>query len=173
MTPIMIPPMPEPLHLPELARSLRALGNAHGAAAECAHAAVFGPLLDARAHAATGGFAEALAIFRGQALAARIGARAADAARADQADAARARARVARAREALEPLRDALHALDALALLLPTDLSVASSPAADAWTAQLARVFRVADEGCRTLTQVLAEQEPVELRRGWLPRFRR
>jgi len=169
----MIPPMPEPSHLPELARSLRALGNAHGAAAELAHAAVFGPLLDARAHAATGGFGEALAVFRGQALAARIAARGADAARADQADVARARARVARAREALESLRDALHELDALAAVLPADVSAACSPAADAWTAQLARVFRIADEACNRLTQVLAEQDVVEVRRGWLPRFGR
>jgi len=165
--------MPEPLHLPELARSLRALGTARGVAAESAHAAVFGPLLDARAHAATGGLGDALSVFRGQALAARIVARAADAARADQADVARARARVALAREALEPLRDALHALDALASVIPADLSAARSPAADAWMAQLACVFRTADEACRTLTQVLAKRESVEVRRGWLPRLRR
>jgi len=165
--------MPESSQLPELARSLRALGIAHGAAAESAHAAVFGPLLAARAHAATGGFDEALSVFRGQALAARIVARAADAARADQADVARARARVARAREALEPLREALHALDSLASALPADVSAVSSPAAAAWTTQLACVFRKADEACDALTQVLAEPEVAQARRGWLSRFGR
>jgi len=170
----MIPPMPEEAHLPELARSLRALGAARGAAAEAAHAAVFGPLLDARALAATRGLDGAVTVFRGQALAARIVARAADAARAEQVDAARGRARVARAREALEPLRDALHALDAVAPVLTADAGIsASSPAAAAWMTQLTRVFHLADEACVSLARVLAERDVAPVRRGWLGRFGR
>lgn len=157
--------MPEESALPELARSLRTLGAAHGAAAESAHAAVFGPLLDARARAAVSGLDGALAAFRGQALAARIMSRAAEAARASEADAARARARVARARDALEPLRDALHVLDALAS--------PETPGAAAWTTQLARVFRIADEACVALARVLGEHEEVVVRHGWLGRFGR
>lgn len=167
-----IPPMPEEARLPELARSLRALGAAHGDAAEAAHAAVFGPLLDARARAEAGGLDGAIAVFRGQALAARITARATEAAREGQLDAARARARVARAREALEPLRDALHALDALAATHSAD-AVWSTSSAAAWTAQLARVFRLADEACAAVTRLLAEHDEVPARRSWLGRFGR
>jgi hypothetical protein len=131
---------------------------------------VFGPLLDARALAATRGLDGAVASFRGQALAARIVARAADAAREGEADPARARARVARARESLEPLRDALHALDALAP--PHDVGHAA-PTAAAWTAQLARTFRLADDACAALARVLAEHEEPDVRRGWRARFGR
>lgn len=169
----MIQPMPEEAHLPELARSLRALGCAKGLAADSAHAAVFGPLLDARARAAAGRLDEALATFRGQVLAARIMSRTADAARAGVPDAARGRARVARAREALEPLHDALHTLDALVPALPTDVSTASSPAAAAWMAQLACVFRTADEACLAVARLLAEPDEPPARRGWLGRFGR
>lgn len=168
----MTQPMPEEAHLPELARSLRALGSAHGAAAESAHAAVFGPLLDARALAATRGLDGAFAAFRGQALAARIVARAAEAARDGEADPARARARVARAREALEPLRDALHALDMLTPSLDQDGTSPASAAAP-WTAQLARAFRLADDACVALTRVLAEHDEVGMQRTWLGRFGR
>jgi len=169
----MTQPMPEEAGLPELARSLRALGAPHGAAAESAHAAVFGPLLDARALAATRGIDGAVAAFRGQALAARIVARAADAARDGQIDPARARARAACAREALEPLRDALYALDALAPSLAGNMAVSHASAATRWTAQLARTFRLADEACVALARVLAEHEEVVVRRRWLGRFGR
>ena len=162
--------MPEDARLPELARSLRSLGAAHGAAAEAAHAAVFGPLLDARAMAATGGFEGATSVFRGQALAARIAARAAEAARDGEADAARARARVARAREALEPLRDALYALDVLLPPPDADAGEDLSPAAAAWTAHLARTFRIADAACVALTRVLAQHDDEVLRRRWFGR---
>lgn len=157
--------MPDEAGVPELARSLRMMGAARGAAAEAAHAAVFGPLLDARARAEVGGLDSALVVFRGQALAARIMARATEAARANEIDAARARARAARAREVLESLRDALHTLDALIPARATD--------AAAWTAQLARVFRIADDACVELVQVLAERDAVPARRGWLGRFGR
>ena len=169
----MIQPMPEEARLPELARSLRALGAAHGAAAESAHAAVFGPLLDARAVAATRGLGEACAVFRGQALAARIVARAADAAREGELDAASARARVARAREALEPLRDALLALDTLVPPRATDATTSSPSASAAWQAHLLRTFRIADEACVALTRVLVKEDDVPVRRGWFGRFGR
>jgi hypothetical protein len=161
--------MPDELRLPELARSLRALGAVHGAAAESAHAVVFVPLLDARRIAETGGLTSAVAAFRGQSLGARIVARAADAARAGIVDPARARARAARAREALEPLRVALGLLDAAA---PAADRAASAPDAQAWLAQLTRVFRYADDACTALTRVLAE--PVEAEpRGWMGRLGR
>ena len=164
----MIQPMPEELRLPELARSLRMFGAPHGAASEAAHAAVFGPLLDARVLAATDGFAGALSAFRGQALAARIVARASEAAREGEPDPARARARVARAREAVEPLRVALHALDALAAAASESL-LPSSPHGVAWLAQLACVFRSADDVCTALARVLAEPLGVAPRSwfGW------
>jgi hypothetical protein len=165
--------MPEEARLPELARSLRTFGAAHGAAAEAAHSAIFGPLLDARALAATRGFEDAVTVFRGQALAARIVARAAEAAREGEADAARARARVARAREALEPLRNALSALDTMLPSPVADVGDDSATAAAAWTAHLARTFRIADEACVALARVLAEREEVVVRRGWFGRFGR
>ncbi len=167
----MIRPMPDELRLPELARSLRALGAAHGAPAESAHAAVFGPLLDARVLAATEGFAGALSAFRGHVLGARILARAADAAREGELDPARARARVARARVVVEPLRVALRALDAVAPA-PSDALAPTSPQGVAWLAQLTCVFRSADDTCVALSRVLSE--PVGTApRGWFGRRRR
>ena len=160
------------MQLPELARSLRALGAVHGAAAESAHAAVFGPLLEARARAASGGLEEAAEAFRGHALGARITARAADAARAGEVDAACARARVARAKEAVEALRLELHVLDTLARPGMANRLPSTLPSSLTWTEQLARVFRVADEACSALTVVLGVPvEPAE--RGWLGRFGR
>lgn len=167
----MTPPMPDDVHLPELARSLRALGAVRGAAAEAAHAAVFGPLLDARVLAATDGLVGALSAFRGHALGARIVARAADAAREGELDPARARARAARAREAVEPLRAELRALDAIAPASAGTLTP-TSPEVLAWLQQLTRVFRSADLACAALARMLGE--PVGAPpRGWLGRLRR
>jgi hypothetical protein len=165
--------MPEEARLPELARSLRTFGAVHGAAAEAAHAAIFGPLLDARAVAATREFEGVMAVFRGQVLAARIVARAAEAAREGGADAARGRARVARAREVLEPLCDALRALDTLRPTPVADVDADAVSATAGWTKHLARTFRIADEACVALTRVLAEHEEVVGRRGWFGRFGR
>jgi len=163
--------MPDDLQLPELARSLHALGAAHGVAAEAAHAAVFGPLLDARVIAAADGFAGALSAFRGHALGARIVARASDAAREGELDPAHARARVARAREAVEALRAELRALDEIVPASAQALTP-GSPEAAAWLRQLTRVFRSADAACAALARVLAE--PVGgAPRGWLGRLRR
>ena len=160
------------MQLPELARSLRALGAVHGAAAESAHAAVFGPLLEARARATSGGLEAAVEAFRGHALGARITARAADVARAGELDAARARARVARAKEAVEALRRELHVLDTLTPAGAVNRLPTMSPSPLTWMEQLARVFRAADDACGALTLVLgAPAEPAA--RGWLGRFGR
>ena len=147
--------MPEPLLLPELARSLRAFGAPRDAAGEAAHEAIFSPLLDARARAGVGDVDAALDALGGSALARRIEARVAEAASAGESDLPHARARSARAAELLEPLRAELAALDALA---PSARgSGADGPAWRAWVAQLRRVFASADDACRALARLLAE----------------
>jgi hypothetical protein len=159
--------MPERLLLPELARSLRTFGAPRDAAGEAAHAAVFVPLLDARARATTGDMEVALSALRGEALGVRIEARVADAAESGESDPARARARGARARELLEPLRRELRALDALATTArDADLT---SPQWEAWVAQLRRVFTAADDACRAITRLLAEPTAPPTRR-WFGR---
>lgn len=147
--------MPDPLVLPELARSLRAFGATRDPGGDAAHAAIFSPLLDARARAALGDADVALSALRGGVLAARIGARVADAARAGQRDAAAARARAARASELIEPLRAELLALD----LLANEARGATNHAAgwQAWIAQLRRVFALADDACGALARLLGE----------------
>lgn len=162
--------MPDEPVLPELARSLRALGDVRDAASETAHAAVFTPLLDARARAARAGLGDAMSEFRGQALAARIVARAGDAARAVESNPAHARARAARARELLDPLRAELEKLDALGVAAQRS---ASEPDGDAWVTQLAHVFRIADVACGQLARLLAEPAAVPEPRGWLGRLGR
>ncbi|HEY2067887.1 MAG TPA: hypothetical protein VGG84_18190 [Gemmatimonadaceae bacterium] len=142
--------MPDRFVLPELARSLRAFGAASDAASEAAHGAIFTPLLDARARAATSDVHTALASLRGEALAARITARVADVAQAGIDDAPFARARSAVARELLQPLRAELGALD---LLAPTAAEGQWTP----WIEQLRRVFAVADECCRAFARLLRE----------------
>jgi hypothetical protein len=163
--------MPEPLLLPELARSLRVFGAPRDAADEAAHSAVFAPLLDARARATTGDVEVALSALRGEALGVRIEARVADAAESGESDPARARARGARARELLEPLRRELRALDVLAVKArgvgPT------SPEWEAWVAQLRRVFSSADDACRALARLLAEPTETAPARSWFGRLGR
>jgi hypothetical protein len=160
--------MPEPLLLPELARSLRTLGAPRDAAGEAAHSAVFVPLLDARAHATTGDVEVALSALRGEALGVRIEARVADAAESGESDPARARARGARARELLEPLRRDLRALDALAAKARG--SDGRSAEWAAWVSQLRRVFTSADDACRAIARLLAEpMAPTPVRR-WFGR---
>jgi hypothetical protein len=147
--------MPEPLLLPELARSLRAFGAPRDAAGDAAHGAVFSPLLDARARAGLGDVETALSALRGEALAVRIRARVAEAASAGAPDAARARARTARASELLEPLLSHLAALDARAAQARG--GAPDSPAWLDWVAQLRRVFASADDACRGIARLLAE----------------
>jgi hypothetical protein len=151
--------------LPELARSLRAFGAPRDAAGEAAHAAVFIPLLDARARATTGDVEVALSALRGEALVVRIEARVTDAAEAGESDPARARARSARARELLAPLRHEMKALDALAV--PARGAGATSESWLAWVAQLRRVFASADDACRALARLLAEPASSIPARRW------
>jgi hypothetical protein len=157
--------MPEPLLLPELARSLRAFGAPRDAAGEAAHSAVFVPLLDARARATTGDVEVALSALRGEALGVRIEARVADAAEAGETDPARARARGARARELLEPLRLDLRALDALAAKARG--TGPDSPEWSGWVAQLKRVFTSADDACRAIAHLLSEPSTPAPERRW------
>ncbi|HUQ45948.1 MAG TPA: hypothetical protein VM033_04820 [Gemmatimonadaceae bacterium] len=147
--------MPDLLVLPELARSLRTFGATRDPAGDAAHAAIFSPLLDARARATLGDAEVALSALRGEVLAARIGARVAAAAGAGQRDAAAARARAAQAGELIEPLRAELLALDLLAndALGPTN----HGGGWQAWIAQLRRVFALADDACGALARLLGE----------------
>jgi hypothetical protein len=147
--------MPERLLLPELARSLRAFGAPRDAAGDAAHAAVFVPLLDARARAELGDVEAALSTFRGGPLSMRILLRVAEAAAAGEPEPAHARARAARASELVEHLAVELATLDILAAEARGG-SVAS-PGWQAWVAQLRRVFASADDACRALARLLAE----------------
>jgi hypothetical protein len=156
---------PGAVFLPELARSLRALGAPHDAAEEAAHAAIFAPLLDARARATTGDVEVALAALRGEALAVRIEARVTEAARSGETDPARARARAARARELLAPMRHEMQALDALAV--PARAEGATSESWQAWVAQLRRVFAGADDACRGLARLLSDPVSSPSTRRW------
>ncbi len=155
--------MPDRHTLPELARSLRSLGTPRDDAADAAHAAVFVPLLHARASAAESGAGGALAALRGSALAARIGAQVADAAQVGITDPARARARMAEADEIMEPLRLVLVALDDAAE------SGGSPDGWDEWVAQLRRVFAVADSTCSHLADLLRRPDAPVARR-WFER---
>lgn len=151
--------MPDRKTLPELARSLRSLGNPRDDAAEAAHAAVFVPLLHARASAAESGPDGALAALRGSALAARIGAQVADAAQVGITDPARARARMAEADDIMEPLRLALVALD----------EAAESGGWEGWISQLRRVFVEADSTCSHLADLLRRHD-APVARKWFER---
>ncbi len=161
--------MPEPLLLPELARSLRAFGAPHGAAEDAAHSAIFTPLLDARARAGLGDEEHALSALRGETLAVRIQARVGDAARAGAGDPARARARAARAGELVEALRDALAVLDRFAARARGAGN--ESHEWSAWVEQLRRVFALADDACRALATLLAtEPDAAPAPRRWFGR---
>ena len=157
--------------LPELARSLRSLGRPAAASAQAAHAAVFGPLLDARARTTRGDAGDALDAFRGASIAARIESLARAAAADGEADPARGRARVASTRELLEPLRGELSQLDLLA-----GAAGREGPGSDAWQRwldQLRRVFTAADNACDAVARVLADRPTAPApARGWFRRTR-
>jgi hypothetical protein len=150
--------------LPELARSLRVLGTPRDAAAEAAHAAVFAPLLGARARASRGSVAGALAALHGQELMARIESLARGAAETGGADAARARARVAQTAEILDPLRAAFAELDRLGAEVAPG-AAATAPEWERWVAQLRRVFAAADVACGNLAILLASTPETPARR--------
>jgi hypothetical protein len=153
----------EPL-LPELARSLRVLGTPHDAAAEAAHAAVFAPLLGARARASRANVAGVLAALRGEELMSRIESLARAAAEKNAADAASARARAAEGAEILEPLRAAFSELDRLGALVTSDVAV-TSPEWTRWVEQLRHVFAVADVACGNFASLLSAADELPARR--------
>lgn len=145
--------MPDAPNLPELARSLRSLGEQRDACAEAAHTAIFSPLLDARARAADKSTDIVLAALRGDALSARIEAQAVDAAVQGIEQPARMRALSAQTAELMEPLRAALLALDELA-----PAAREGTAGWEAWVAQLRRVFASADVACQALSRLLADR---------------
>jgi hypothetical protein len=153
--------MPEQVVLPELARSLRAFGAPRDAAADAANAAIFTPLLDARARAGLGDVEAALSALRGDALAVRLRSRVAEAAVVGIREPAAARARSARAAELLEPLLAELASLDRFAARARGGTT--DDPAWREWVSQLRRVFASADDACRALATLLggsSEQQP-------------
>ena len=154
---------PESL-LPELARSLRVLGTPRDAAAEAAHAAVFAPLLGARARASRANVGGVLAALRGAELMSRIDSLARVAAEKDAADAASARARAAEGAEILEPLRVAFTELDRLSGEV-TPFAAASSPEWKRWVEQLRHVFAVADVACGKFAGLLSAPDTAPARR--------
>lgn len=160
-----------PWLLPELARSLRGLGREGDSAARAAHAAVFAPLLSARA-AATGDEGAALAAMDGARIVGEIERATSRAAADGGVHPARIRARQAAAAEALAPLILESARLDALA---PGAASGGpASPAWEGWTAQLGRVFAAADTACDEVAAILREPvsaDPPPSRR-WMGRGR-
>lgn len=157
--------MPDANFLPEIARSLRDFGAPRDAAGEAAHSAIFVPLLDARARAARADVPEALDALRGRALAMRIRAAVEAIASGGESDPARGRARAARATEPLDALDAALAQLDHLAGSARGRPS--SSAECEAWIAQLRRVFKSADEACRSVARALRETTPQRPPRRW------
>lgn len=157
--------MPDARELPELARSLRALGAPGDVSAEAAHCAIFVPLLEARARAVGASVDEMLSALRGDALSARIEAFAVDAAVHGIEQPALARALTAQADELMEPLRSALLALDTLALAASRDAS-----GWDAWVTQLRRVFAAADIACRDLSRLVANRTTSAATPRWFER---
>lgn len=144
--------------LPELARSLRVLGTPRDAAAEAAHAAVFAPLLGARARASRADAAGVLAALRGREVMSRIETLTRAAAEKGVTDAASVRARVAEAVEIVEPLRTAFAELDRLSTSVNPEAGV-TSPEWASWVEQLRRVFVAADLACGKLATLLGETD--------------
>jgi hypothetical protein len=157
--------MPDTPLLPELARSLRSLGAQRDASTESAHAAIFVPLLDARARAAGADKRTVLAALRGNALAARIEAQAVDAAVQGIEQPALARALTAQSTELMEPLHHALVALDVAA-----SSALESDAAWDEWVARLRAVFTSADVACQALSKLIATRQTRTAAPRWFER---
>ena len=157
--------MPDTPLLPELARSLRSLGAQRDASTEAAHAAIFVPLLDARARAAGAAKETVLAALRGSALAARIEAQAVDAAVQGIEQPALARALTAHSSELMEPLHRALVSLDTAA-----SSALESDAAWDHWVARLRAVFASADVACQALAKLLATRQTRTAAPRWFER---
>jgi hypothetical protein len=160
--------MPDAPLLPELARSLRSLGAQRDPAAEAAHAAIFLPLLDARARATGASKESVLAALHGDALAARIEAQAMDAAVQGVDQPALARALSAQSAELIEPLRQSLLALDRAA-----EPALADDAGWDAWVAKLRTVFYTADVACQALAKLLATRQTRTTAQRWFERTQR
>lgn len=160
--------MPDGPVLPELARSLRSLGAQRNAAAEASHAAIFRPLLDARARASGATTDVVLSTLRGDALSARIEANAVDAAVVGIDQPSRIRALTAQTSELIEPLRSALLVLDGL-----SGGARDSSAGWDSWVVQLRRVFVAADVACQALTLLLQSRPPQISSGSWFGRMSR
>ena len=157
--------------LPELARSLRALGAARDPATEAAHDAIFAPLIAARVRAARAEGRDIVHSFHGVALIEAIDRGVSTAASVGADNPAVARARSASARDAIDPLRLALVSLDAGAASAAD--AGPESPEWEAWIVELRRAFAAADEACRRLARVLAEPLPTESDASWFRRLRR
>ena len=157
--------MPDAPLLPELARSLRSLGAQRDESTEAAHAAIFVPLLDARAKVAGAEKPAVLAALRGSALAARIEAQAVDAAVKGIEAPALTRALTAQSEELMEPLHRALVSLDDAA---PAALE--SESAWNEWVARLRAVFTNADVACRALATLIATRQTRTAAPRWFER---
>jgi hypothetical protein len=157
--------MPDAPILPELARSLRSLGAQRDAATDAAHAAIFVPLLDARARASGSNKRAVLAALRGNALAARIEAQAVDAAVQGIDQPALARALTAQSSELMEPLHRALVALDEAAATAQE-----SDAAWEEWVARLRTVFTRADVACQALAKLISTRQTRTAAPRWFER---
>ena len=157
--------MPDAPALPELARSLRALGTQRDAAAAASHAAIFLPLLEARARAAGATLDVVLATLRGDALSARIEAGAVDAAVLGVDQPARVRALTAQTSELMEPLRRELLSLDTMAEAAHLGQSGWSR-----WVEQLRCVFVSADVACNALSGLLRNRPAPAQKSHWFAR---
>ena len=157
--------------LPELARSLRALGAARDPATEAAHDAIFAPLIAARVRAARAEGRDVVHSFHGNALLEAIERAVSAAACVGATNAAVARARSALARDAIDPLRAALAVVDGRSAAAAA--AGPSSPEWEAWIGALRRAFLAADEVCGQLARVLAEPPPAEDDTRWFRRRRR
>ena len=157
--------MPDAPLLPELARSLRGLGDPRDSCSAESHAAILAPLLDARARANADSREAALVALNGGVLAKKITSLAGDAASRDVQLQPRARALRASAEEAIGPLTEALAQLDRLA-----EPARASDEAWQRWIDGLRHAFARADEACRTLARVIAERDRRDKPPRWYAR---
>lgn len=155
--------MPERTLLPELTRSLRALGGDATEAAALAHQAVIAPLLDARTAAHDADESGVLDAFQGASLAKVIAEATFEAAKHGSNTTAQARSRVARAEDSIEPVVAALRTLDELAPAARREGG--DSSAWEQWVDQLRVVFSAADRACGQVASLISEQEPPVERR--------
>jgi len=160
----MISRMPEG-QLPELARSLRALGTQRDVAADAAHGAIFTPLLEARARAGTGSVDRALAALKGASLSSRIETLVIAAAVEGVVDPARVRALTAQAIELLDSLKKAFVDLDERAEAARTD-----STGWDAWVDALRHVYAESDGACSALVALIASRDATRRSGSWFSR---